>query len=59
LTPERDHSQELDQVRRLLFPQLPAAEGWARIDTAIERAADPERIERIERLAADDLSDDL
>ncbi len=54
-----DHSPDLDQVRRMLFPQLPEAEGWARIDAAVSGAADPQRIAAIERLASRDLSNDL
>jgi hypothetical protein len=63
---------DLDQVRRMLFPDLPEEEGKARIEEAISGAADPVRwaaIERIasdparlaaiERLAAASLSDDL
>jgi hypothetical protein len=46
-------------VRQLLFPDLPAAEGWARIDEAVSGASDPARWAAIERLAADDLNDDL
>ncbi len=56
---EADRSPELDQVRRMLFPQLPPDEGWARIDAAISGAADPKRMAAIERLASGDLSDDL
>jgi hypothetical protein len=56
---ERARSPELEQVRQLLFPNLPPAEGWARIDAAIAGAADPERIDAIERLAGTDLSGDL
>jgi hypothetical protein len=54
-----NRSPELDQVRQMLFPKLPPAEGWARIDAAISGAADPQRAAAIERLAAGDLSDDL
>lgn len=43
----------------MLFPQLPEAEGWARIDAAVSGAADPQRIAAIERLASRDLSNDL
>jgi hypothetical protein len=32
-------SEELDQVRKMLFPELPPEEGWARIDAAIAGAA--------------------
>jgi hypothetical protein len=56
---ERGRSPELDQVRQMLFPELPPEEGWARIDAAISGASDPERWNAIERLAGDDLSDDL
>jgi hypothetical protein len=56
---EADRSPELDQVRRMLFPQLPPDEGWARIDAAISGAADSQRMAAIERLASGDLSDDL
>lgn len=49
---EHGHTPELEQVRRLLFPHLPPAEGWARIDAAIEGASDPARTEAIERLAS-------
>jgi hypothetical protein len=59
VTAEHDRSPELDQVRQMLFPQLPATQGWARIDRALDGAADPKRIERIEDLAANDLSGDL
>ena len=56
-----DHSPELDQVRRLLFPRLPPGEGWARIDGAIAGARDERRQTAIERIAAgdDDLGADL
>ena len=46
-----DHSPELDQVRRLLFPTLTSDEGWARIDWAMRRAADPEKQQAIEARA--------
>jgi hypothetical protein len=53
-------SPELDRVREMLFPNLPAEEGWARIERAIQDAADKERIDRIEAaLAAGDLHRDL
>jgi hypothetical protein len=54
-----EHSPELDKVRQLLFPDLSVEEGWAQIDTALERAADPKRLDAIEELAAQDLSGDL
>jgi hypothetical protein len=56
---ERGRSPELDQVRQMLFPELPPDEGWARIEAAISGASDPERWEEIERLARSDLSGDL
>ena len=46
-----NRSPELDEVRRLLFPSLNAEEGWALIDRAFERAADPRKQEAIEALA--------
>ena len=54
-----DRSPELDQVRRLLFPNLTEEDGWARIDAALEGAADPERVDAIERFADDELADHL
>ncbi|MGZ8694494.1 MAG: hypothetical protein ACXWYS_03560 [Gaiellaceae bacterium] len=56
---EHSRSPELDQVRRLLFPNLSAEEGWARIDAAFEGASDPGRVDAIEQLADGDLDDDL
>jgi hypothetical protein len=50
---------ELDQVRRLLFPELPPEEGWARIEGALEGAKDEGRIDAIEELAEGDLTADL
>jgi hypothetical protein len=44
---------ELDQVRQMLYPNLPEEEGWARIEAALSGAADPKRWEAIERIAAD------
>ncbi|HET7128164.1 MAG TPA: hypothetical protein VFJ93_03715 [Gaiellaceae bacterium] len=52
-------TRELDQVRRLLFPTLPAEEGWARIEGALEGAKDEERIDAIEDLAEGDMTADL
>ena len=53
-------SPELEQVRLMLFPRLNREDGWLRIETALERAADPERAKRIEALASDpDLADAL
>jgi hypothetical protein len=59
VTAEHDRSPELDRVRQMLFPHVPATDGWALIDAAIDGAADPDRIERIENLATNDLSGDL
>jgi hypothetical protein len=52
-------SPELDAVRRLLFPNLSPEEGWARIDAAFAAAADPQKLDAIERIAEADLSADL
>jgi hypothetical protein len=49
--PSANHSPELDQVRRMLFPSLSPEEGWARIDWAIRGAADPDKQQAIERQA--------
>jgi len=46
-----NRSRELDEVRRLLFPKLDEDEGWARIERAFERAADPRKQEAIEAYA--------
>lgn len=54
-----ERSPELDKVRQLLFPALPAEEGWARIEAAFAGASDPERLDAIEELAARELSGDL
>jgi hypothetical protein len=48
-------SAELDRVRKMLFPELPAEEGWARIDAAIARATaepaiDEDLLDTIRRL---------
>jgi hypothetical protein len=47
----RVHSADLDQVRRLLFPELSPTEGWERIESAIRGAADPVKQDAIEALA--------
>jgi hypothetical protein len=52
-------SHELDAVRRLLFPNLSPEEGWARIDAAFAAAADPRKLDAIDRIAEADLSADL
>jgi hypothetical protein len=52
-------SSDLDEVRKLLFPGLPVEEGWAKIDAAIEGAADEQRLEAIEDLVAGDLTEEL
>jgi hypothetical protein len=54
-----ERSPELDKVRQLLFRDLTEEEGWARIDAAIEGAADPRKLDAIEEIAAGDLSGDL
>jgi len=54
-----ERSDDLERVRALLFADLPVEEGWERIAAAIVGAADPERQQVIERLAAKDLSGDL
>jgi hypothetical protein len=56
---EVGRSPELDRVRQLLFPDLPAEQGWERIEEAFKGAHDPERVEAIERLAESDLDDEL
>ena len=56
---ELERSPELDQVRQLLFPDLAPEDGWSRIEAAFAAAANPERIDVIERLASADLSGDL
>ena len=56
---EVGRSPELDRVRKLLFPDLSAEEGWERIDAAFKGAHDPERVAAIERRAEADLTADL
>jgi hypothetical protein len=56
-SPQR--TPELDQVRRLLFPNLPPEEGWTRIEGALAGATDEERIDAIEELAGRDLTAEL
>jgi hypothetical protein len=51
---EPGDSPQLEQVRKLLFPDLPAAEGRERVQNAIAGAADTDRWRRIERIAADE-----
>jgi hypothetical protein len=41
-------SAELDEVRKMLFPRLSPADGWAKIEWAMRRAADPEKQAAIE-----------
>ena len=43
----------------MLFPNLDADEGWAKIDAAVAGAADDERFKAIEELASRDLNEDL
>jgi hypothetical protein len=50
---EQRRSADLERLRLALFPDLPADEGRQRIDAAIERAGDSDRLERVERLAED------
>jgi len=53
-------SPELEKVRLMLFPNLSPEEGWRRIDSALERARETERADRVDELAADpDLDDEL
>jgi hypothetical protein len=54
-----ERSKELEEVRKLLFPSLPAEEGWAKIDAAVAGAADDRRFEAIEALASGDMNEDL
>jgi hypothetical protein len=59
-TRESERSPELDQLRRMLFPRLSPEDGWRRIETALERAADCERSARVEQLARDpDLAEEM
>jgi hypothetical protein len=54
------HSRDLDEVRRMLFPTLSPAEGWARIDRAIQGASDEDHWAAIEEAAKQqDLNTDL
>jgi hypothetical protein len=46
-----NRSPELDEVRRLLFPNLRPDDGWAQIDRAFSGASDPRRVRRIEERA--------
>jgi hypothetical protein len=46
-------SPTLEQVRELLFPNLSAEEGRARITAALASAADKQTQQRVERLAAE------
>jgi hypothetical protein len=48
-----EQSGDLERLRLLLFPRLSREEGQRRIAAALEGAADAERAERIEALAAD------
>ena len=52
-TTATNRSPELDAVRRLLFPNLTAADGWAQIDRAFSGAADPNRVRAIEECASE------
>ena len=46
-------SEELEQLRLLLFPRLSREEGQRRIAAALEGAAEADRTKRIEELADD------
>jgi hypothetical protein len=48
---DNGHSRELDDVRRMLFPDLSPEDGWARIDRAIQGASDEKRWAAIEEAA--------
>jgi hypothetical protein len=52
-TTAANRSPELDEVRRLLFPNLTTADGWAQIDRAFSGAADPNRVRAIEERASE------
>jgi len=54
-----NRSRELDDVRRLLFPRLSDAAGWAKIDRAFQGAADPRKREAIELIARRELQKPL
>ena len=57
---ESERSPDLEQLRIILFPRLSREEGWRRIETAFEGAADRERATRIEQLASDpDLAEEM
>jgi hypothetical protein len=51
---ERRRSPELDEVRKLLFPNLVPEDGWARIDAAFAGAADERRMNAIEALVREE-----
>ena len=50
---EGNRSNELEELRLMLFPKLTPEEGRRRIDAAFEGAADSERAARIEALAGE------
>ena len=54
-----DRTPEMDKVRQLLFPELPEEEGSSRIDLAMQQAADPERLDRIDAIAREDVNEAL
>jgi len=59
-TQESERSPDLEQLRLMLFPRLSREEGWRRIETAFERAADRARARRIEQLASEpDLAEEM
>lgn len=51
---ESGRSAQLEEVRRLLFPELSPEAGWAKIDDAVRGASDPEKWAAIERIAAEE-----
>jgi hypothetical protein len=51
-----NRSPELDEVRLLLFPSLSEDDGWAKIESAFDRAADPRKQEAIEAYARRELA---
>jgi hypothetical protein len=51
-----NRSPELEEVRRLLFPRLSEDDGWAKIERAFDRAADPRKQEAIEAYARRELA---
>jgi hypothetical protein len=50
-----EYSDDLDEVGKLLFPNLSQEERRSKITAVIERAQDEGRIDRIDKLASNDL----